>query len=180
MFYFGWEFPLLDALQKIHNPFLDRLVVGITALGNGGLLWIAAGIAMLFFKKYRRCGFTVLLALLFSLLVGNILLKNLAARSRPCWIRTDVPLLIGNPKDFSFPSGHSQASFAAALSIFLNHRKLGIAALVLAALIAFSRLYLYVHFPTDVLAGIVIGCLLALAAYLIIKRVRPATAAADR
>lgn len=165
MFYFSWEFPFLDALQKIHNPILDRLMVAVTSLGNIGIFWILTGLLMLFFKRTRRCGFTVLLALLFSLLAGNLILKNLVARSRPCWINPDVALLIPNPGDFSFPSGHTQASFAAALSIFLCHRKAGIGALLLAAVIGFSRLYLYVHFPTDVLGGLLIGCVLALIAF---------------
>ena len=83
--------------------------------------------------------------------------KPLVARERPCWIRDPVQLLIDMPKDYSFPSGHTQVSVVSAMAIFQNNRKWGIAAFVLASLIAFSRLYLYVHFPTDVLAGIVIG-----------------------
>ncbi len=168
MFYFSWEFPLLDTLQNIHSPILDRLMITVTSLGNAGIFWILTGILLLFFKKTRKCGFTVLLALLFSLLVGNVILKNWVARSRPCWIHPDVALLIPTPKDFSFPSGHTQASFAAALSIFLCHKRAGVCALLLAGLIGFTRLYLYVHFPTDVLAGLVIGCCLALLANLLI------------
>ncbi len=170
MFYFHWEFPFLDALQSLHNPLLDSFMTAVTSLGNAGIFWILTGILLLFFKKTRKCGVTVLLALLFSLLAGNFLLKNLAARQRPCWINQDVPLLIKMPADFSFPSGHTQAGFAAALSIFFYFRKAGIAALLLAALIGFSRLYLYVHFPTDVLGGLVIGCVLAALAYLLVKK----------
>lgn len=164
MFYFQWEFSLLDGLQNLHGSVLDSIMTAITFLGNAGIFWIFAGIGMLFFKKTRKCGITVLIALLFSLLVCNLALKNLVARQRPCWIRPDIPLLITNPSDFSFPSGHSQASFAAATAIFQNHKKLGIGAFVLAGLIAFSRLYLYVHFPTDVFVGAIIGCVLGWAA----------------
>ncbi len=170
MFYFSWEFPLLDALQNIHSPILDQFMVAITTLGNKGIIWIIIGVIMLFFKKTRKCGIAVLLALLFSLFVCNIALKNIVARERPCWINENVPLLIPYPSDFSFPSGHSQASFAAAFAIFLNHKRIGIGALVLAGLIAFTRLYLYVHFPTDVIAGTIIGCGLgSLANYIVNK-----------
>lgn len=170
MFYFSWEFPMLDALQNIHSPILDQIMVAITSLGNSGLIWIIMGVAMLFFKKTRKCGVVVLLALLFSLLVCNITLKNLLERLRPCTIRPDVPLLISPPHGYSFPSGHSQASFSAAFAIFSNNKKWGIGALILAGVIAFSRLYLYVHFPTDVFAGMLIGCFLGwLANYIITK-----------
>ena len=91
----------------------------------------------------------------------NLVLKPLAARPRPCWIDEQVKLLVAAPKDYSFPSGHSAASFAAAVSIFVMHKKEGAAALILACLIAFSRLYLFVHFPTDVLAGIAVGFICA-------------------
>lgn len=170
MFYFSWEFPLLDALQNIHSPILDQFMVFITTLGNEGIFWIVTGIVLLFFKKTRACGIAVLLALLFSLLVCNITLKNLIARERPCWIRPHVPLLISTPSSFSFPSGHSQASFAAAFAIFTNFKRPGILALILAGLIAFSRMYLYVHFPTDVIVGTVIGCGLGWLANSIIEK----------
>ena len=139
----GWEFTILDALQQIHTPLLDKILVFITSLGNAGWFWIVLGL--------------VLGALIFSALFGNIILKPLVARQRPCWINETVELLVQVPKDYSFPSGHTQASFAAATALFTGNKKAGICAFVLAALIAFSRLYLYVHFPTDVLAGIVFG-----------------------
>ena len=87
--------------------------------------------------------------------------KNIAARQRPCWLDPSVELLVPVPKDFSFPSGHSLVSFEGAVCIFLFNRKWGIPALMLAVLTAFSRLYLFVHFPTDVLAGIVMGTVIA-------------------
>lgn len=153
----GWEFVMLDALQGIRTPFLDAFFKAVTHLGDAGLLWIFLGGMLCCFKKTRRCGFGVLLSLLLGALVTNVMLKPLAARERPCWINEAVQLLIAVPKDYSFPSGHTQAGFAAAMAIFLHDRKYGAAAFLLAALIAFSRLYLYVHFPTDVLGGMVIG-----------------------
>lgn len=154
----SWEFQLLYALQKIHNPILDAIMKGVTLLGDGGLIWIVLALVfIIFFKKYRGMGIQMAAAMLLTVIIGNLILKNLVARSRPCWLDPDVQLLVKNPKDYSFPSGHSMNGFTAALIIFLNERKMGIFALIAAALIAFSRLYLFVHFPTDVLGGMLIG-----------------------
>lgn len=112
---------------------------------------------MLISRRYRKQGFMVLIGLLIGLILGNGLVKNLVARQRPCWINSDFPLLIPNPKDFSFPSGHTQASVIAATILTMYNRRWGIIVIPLAVLIAFSRLYLYVHFPTDVLGGAVMG-----------------------
>lgn len=102
----------------------------------------------------------MLVGLLVGLLVGNICLKNLVARARPCWIDPGVPLLIGNPADYSFPSGHTLSSVIAATILYDTDKRFGIPAIILAVLIAFSRLYLYVHFPTDVLAAALLGVLI--------------------
>ena len=159
------EFGILYFLQSIRTPWLDVVMKNITHLGDSGIFWILTGLVLFCFKKTRKMGFCVLLSLAGGLLIGNILLKNLVARDRPCWIDPAVQLLIENPGDFSFPSGHTMASFEAAVSIFLYNRRWGAAALVLAALIAFSRLYLFVHFPSDVLTGLVLGVVIALAVH---------------
>jgi undecaprenyl-diphosphatase len=156
------EFNILYAIQNIRSDFLDSLMKFISSLGNGGLIWILTGILMLFFKNYRKCGYTILLALIFCLILGNGILKNLIARDRPCWIHNEFPLIIGTPKDYSFPSGHTFSSFAASVSILFFHKKIGIFAVSLASVIAFSRLYLFVHFPTDILGGILLGTMTAL------------------
>lgn len=153
----NWEFAFLDALQSVRTPVLDGIFKNITHLGDGGYFWIALGIILCIWKKTRICGICMLASMAVGGLVTNVTLKPLVARQRPCWINETVDLLIAMPKGYSFPSGHSQCSFVAATAIFWNHKKWGTAALVLAAFIAFSRLYLYVHFPTDVLAGTVIG-----------------------
>lgn len=153
----SWEFSILDALQNLHTPLFDRIMVFVTSLGNAGWFWIVLGLGLMISKKYRKGGILVLGALIFSALFGNIILKPLVARPRPCWVRDTVQLLIAVPRDYSFPSGHTQASSAAASALMQTNKKAGISAYILAALIAFSRLYLYVHFPTDVLAGILIG-----------------------
>ncbi len=156
-----WEFDLLYALQGLHNPVLDKIMIVLSVLGDGGIFWILFGLFLLIPKKYRLTGFQMLVTMLITFVIGNLILKNLAARERPCWIDPSVPLLIPSPSDYSFPSGHSMNGFAASVALLLNDRRIGIPAVVLAALIAFSRLYHFVHFPTDVLAGIAVGTLAA-------------------
>lgn len=161
------DFGILDFIQThLRSGLMDRMMPFITQFGNAGWLWILLGLGFAATRRYRERGFKMLLALAGCLLVGNLTLKPLVARMRPFALREEMLLLIAAPTDFSFPSGHTMASFAAATVLFLEDRSLGIPALVLAALIAFSRLYLYVHFPSDVACGLVIGVLLGvLSAY---------------
>ncbi|PPK80229.1 undecaprenyl-diphosphatase [Lacrimispora xylanisolvens] len=164
------EFAFLYALQSLHNPWLDQVMVRITSLGDHGFIWILIGVVLFCIPKTRKMGIGVLLSLGVGLLFGNMILKNLVERPRPCWIDTSIPLLIQNPRDFSFPSGHTLASFEGAISIWLYNKKLGVPFLILALLIAFSRMYLFVHFPTDVLGGAVLGICIALLIHHLIER----------
>ncbi|WP_313155103.1 phosphatase PAP2 family protein [Lacrimispora sp.] len=166
----GTEFGILYFLQSLHTPWLDVLMKEITSLGDHGMFWILTGVVLLCFKKTRLMGLCVILSLAAGLLIGNTFLKNMIARERPCWIDNSVPLLINNPRDYSFPSGHTLASFEGAVSIWLYNRKWGTAALILAALIGFSRMYLFVHFPSDVLGGLVLGILIAVLVHFIVER----------
>lgn len=135
----------------------------ITFLGNAGLIWLlSAGILMLL-PKYRRMGILLLAGLAVGVLVGNIIMKPLFARPRPCWVDTAAGLLVSVPKDFSFPSGHTLSSVIAAVILTAADRRFGIVAIPLAALIAFSRLYLFVHFPTDVLVSVILGIAIGIA-----------------
>lgn len=156
------EIHILMAIQELHTPFLDFIFSHITALGNGGIFWILTGIFLFCLPKYRKQGFLLLLSLLVCFLVGNVLLKNLIARDRPCWVYPEIELLIKVPKDYSFPSGHTMTGIAAATAIWLTNKKWGIAAFILAGTIAFSRLYLFVHWPSDVLVAGIIGVLITL------------------
>ena len=158
----SWEFDWLYALQDIHNPVLDKVMVFVSALGNAGIFWIAVGLLLLITKRYRRGGAQMLVAMAVTFVIGNLILKNLVARERPCWIDREVLLLMASPSDYSFPSGHSMNGFAGSVSLLCIDRRIGIPAVILAAVIAFSRLYLFMHFPTDVFAGIVIGLVIAL------------------
>ena len=132
-----------------------------TMLGEGGIIWILIGVILLFWKQTRRTGAVVLLSLLLCLIFCNGILKNVVARPRPCWRNPDLAMLIGIPGDYSFPSGHSASSFAAACCLCFQSHRGGAAALFMAAAIAASRMYFYVHYPTDILAGIVLGILMA-------------------
>ena len=154
----SYEFAILDWIQaNMRNPTLDLLMPAITALGNSGLIWLLLAGILLLTPKHRRAGAAVLAGLVLEIICCNMVLKPLVARVRPCDVNTAVQLLIARPDDFSFPSGHTGASFAAAAALFADRNRLWIPSLILALLIAFSRLYLYVHYPTDILAGAAIG-----------------------
>ena len=160
---------LLFLQESVRNPILDNLMIFITSLGNGGLIWIAATIALLIPKKTRKAGIMSAVALLGSLIINNNIVKNIVQRPRPFVTFTDLQIIIPTPSEFSFPSGHTSSSFAAA-AVFYRHlpKKLGIPSVILAGLIGFSRLYVGVHYPTDVIAGVLMGILLSyLAEYLV-------------
>ena len=159
------EFEILYAINNMHNPILDKIMVAITSLGNAGLIWIGIAVFLLFIKKTRKCGVLMLISMALGLIFGNGILKNVIARERPCWIDSKIPLLIPNPHDFSFPSGHTLASFEAAVMIFMHNKKWGAISFVLAVLIAFSRMYLFVHFPTDIICGAALGSLISILVY---------------
>ena len=151
------EFAILDFIAAhLTAPWLDGIMKFFSALGDSGFLWIAIGLAMLCWQISRRGGWAVLFSLAGCLVVGNLTLKPLIARMRP-FMEAGVSIIIEQPSDYSFPSGHTMASFAAAFCLYRWNKKAGIAAYITAAIIAFSRMYLYVHYPTDILAGIVIG-----------------------
>ena len=165
------DWTILHFIQEhIVSPTLNPVMVGVSQAGNKALIWVLAGLFLLTRKKYRKQGIILLLALLAGQVVSNLLVKNLVQRSRPCWIDPTVRLLIEVPKDYSFPSGHSMFSAIGASLLTWTDRRLGFLAIPLAGLIVFSRLYLYVHFPTDVLAGVVVGLSIAFAAIYLARK----------
>ena len=158
-----FEIKILDFIrERLACPFLDAVMPLITSLANGGIIWIIAAVLLLIFKKSRKTGFSVALALITGLIIGNLILKNLVGRIRPYEFNEGVEILVARLSDYSFPSGHTLASFEAATVLLIRDKRLGVPALVLAVAIAFSRLYLYVHYPTDVLAGIILGVLIGI------------------
>lgn len=167
---------ILDFIaEHLRCSFLDGFFSFITHFGDAGIFWIALAVILLFFKKTRKTGAMMGVALVLGLFICNLGLKPLVMRTRPYNLQAHygnpIDLIIKAPGDFSFPSGHTAASFEGAVVIFSQNKKWGIPALIFAALIAFSRLYLYVHYPTDVLAGFIIGIINAVLAVLIVNAV---------
>ena len=157
------ELSLLYSIPR--TDFLDKFFLFFTKLpGSIGQLWLIIGIALCISKKTRKTGAAILVSFFGVLLFGELLLKHLVIRTRPCQIDQAFAILIERPTSSSFPSTHSAFAFGAATAIFMNYRKAGVAAFIVAALVAFSRLYLFVHFPTDVLCGIVLGIAVGFAA----------------
>ena len=158
------------------NPFLDFIMPWITILGDAGIFWMICAGVLAISKKYRRIGFGMAIAMVLGLLVCNVTLKPLVARIRPYdfqeTLGVTVNLLIEKQHDFSFPSGHTIASFEACTVMLLGSRKLGIPATILAILIAFSRMYLYVHYPTDVIASVILGTLFGVIGYLVTHKIK--------
>ena len=155
------ELAILDFIQSnLRSGIMDSVMTFITGLGDSGKIWIACTILLLLIPKTRKAGLAMGIALALEIVCCNVILKPFVARIRPCDVNTAVQLLIERPLDYSFPSGHTASSFAAASALYFGRKKLWIPAAVLAGLIGFSRLYLYVHYPTDVLAGALIGIMM--------------------
>lgn len=171
VFYWPWEMDLLYAIQGMHNPVLDVIMKVVSDMGNAGICWMAVATLLLFFKKYRKTGIQSWITIVVVFIVGNLILKNAFMRARPCQIDTTVALLVKIPSDASFPSGHTMNGFATSLSILFNDKKLGIPAVIFATIIAFSRLYNFVHFPTDVIGGFVIALIFAILVNFVMKKI---------
>lgn len=168
-----WEFTCLDWIQThMRTSFGDSFFPIVTTLGDLGFIWILAGGALLFFGKQRRNGIMVLVGLAIGAIICNVALKNIVARSRPCWINSDITLLISMPSDYSFPSGHTLASVIGAILLTYADHRFALFAIPLAILISFSRLYLYVHFPTDVLFSVFLGVIVSTFTIWLFKKFR--------
>lgn len=168
------DFAVLDWMQAhLRGPFSDAVMPIVTLFGNAGLVWLALTVIFLCIRKRRACGIAMAAGLTGGLLVTNLLLKNLVARPRPCWLHPDVSMLVAVPTDYSFPSGHATSCFCCAVILLHYDRRFGVPALILAVAISFSRLYLYVHFPSDILAGALIGSAVALLVLRGMRRLEP-------
>lgn len=155
------ELAILDFIQfNLRSGITDSVMTFITGLGDSGKIWIVCMILLLLIPKTRKAGLAMGIALALEIVCCNIILKPFVARIRPCDVNTAVQLLMERPLDYSFPSGHTASSFAAASVLYFGRKMLWIPAAALAGLIGFSRLYLYVHYPTDVLTGAMIGIMM--------------------
>jgi len=151
------DFTILHFIKDhTRNKVLDKTMPIISRLGDFGLIWICSALSLLAFPHYRRYVPFFFFSLIASFLIGEVVLKTLIGRTRPCNIES-VSLLINQPQDFSFPSGHSMSSFAVSTFLWHINHDIGNVAIVMATLIALSRLYLFVHYPTDVIAGSILG-----------------------
>lgn len=151
----------IELFQPLHNPVLTVIMKFFTTIGEGGAVWILAAVLLLLFKKTRKAGIILAGALILCLLSCNIALKNLVARPRPCWRREDLEMLIAIPKDFSFPSGHTTASFAGGGLYFFLGPQMGNRGLCDSGTDCSIQTVLFVHYATDVLAGMVLGTCMA-------------------
>jgi undecaprenyl-diphosphatase len=154
-----------------HNTVTDTIFPIITYIGEAGIVWILLAFLMIIFKKSRIYGILILVAMLGCYLFGELFLKNVICRVRPCNQFPDIKMLIAKPLSYSCPSGHSGSSFAATTVLFFYDKKKGYFALILSLLIVFSRVFLFVHYPTDCIFGAALGILFGLTTVYVYKRV---------
>ena len=184
--FLSFDLSVFQWIQGIQNDFLDAVLVGVTTLGNAGAIFIVLGLGLFITKKYRKAGFAVIVALLVMLICNDLFLKEFFARPRPFnlfdsdpqkyaeWGKAYIyPGLVHKPSSYSFPSGHTSSAFAAAIALLWHNRKWGIPVTIFAALMGFSRIYVEVHYCTDVIAGVISGAVCALVAVLIVKYLFP-------
>ena len=167
----GFEIGILDFIRDTFSTrFLDVFFSTVTRFADHGIGWIILSVLLIALKKTRKMGVSMGLALIIGYITGNMFLKNVIARVRPYDFVGNIDLLVDKLSDFSFPSGHTLCSFEGAFAVFIRNKKWGIAAIIFAVLIALSRLYLYVHYPSDVLVGALMGVAIAyLASYIVDK-----------
>ena len=174
---YNYDFAILDWIQEhLRCAFLDAVMPVITHLGWKGAFFIACAVLMLFFRKWRKTGWSIAVALLLGLIVCNVTLKPLIARPRPYDVnivkefgRSLIMPLVDAETDFSFPSGHTIAAFEFATAFAIRKRKWAIPVFVLAILISFSRLYIFMHYPSDVFASVVLGVIFGILGVVIVN-----------
>jgi len=207
--FLNFDLSVFQWIQSIQTGILNTIMVVITTLGDEGIFFIALGLVLMCFKKHRKAGMAVLVALLVMEVGNNLILKELIARPRPFYIFNpdEIPLdhkyyaeifekataaverlpelaarwvdtyrfpdLVHAPSSWSFPSGHTSSAFAAAIAVLWYNRKVGIPTVIFAALMGFSRIYVQVHYCTDVIAGVLVGIVYALIGVLIVKFLFP-------
>ena len=178
----SFDLPILDWIQaNLQSELMDTVMPIITLLGDAGIFWIICSLILMVFPKTRRTGLGMGIAMAMGLLICNVIMKPIIGRIRPYDYQIDIlgktwndllvggKLLVDTPHDFSFPSGHTIASFEACTALMMGNKKLGIPATLLAILIAFSRMYLYVHYPTDVICSVILGTIFGLIGFGIAK-----------
>ena len=181
-----FDLSVFQWIQEIQNGFLDTLMVGITSLGNAGAIFIILGFILLFTRKYRKAGLSVLVALIIMLICNDLFLKEFFGRVRPFELYESDPVkyaewgtkyifpeLVYKPSSYSFPSGHTASAFAAAMAVLWNNRKIGVPVFIFSSIMGFSRIYVQVHYCSDVIGGLISGIICGLIAVLIVKFLYP-------
>ena len=153
----AWDNRMLTKISARHTDKLNKIMVLVTKTGNNGYIWFALSIPLLLVNRFRMIGCTTILAMLISGLAGEITIKHIVGRVRPCNKDFGKDLMIKHPAHYSFPSGHTSSSFAVTMVMFFMLPVMFVPVLVYACLMGFSRMYLLVHYPTDVIAGVVLG-----------------------
>ncbi len=161
-----FEFQILNYIQDhFRSGLMDALMSTVSIMGKLSWCWVVLAIILLIIKKTRKCGITLALDVVFNLVASSLIIKPLVSRMRPCVLNRTVQVLSSIPFDGSFPSGHTLFAFGAATVIFIYNKGLGLLAYLFACVMGFSRMYLYMHFPTDVLFGGILGIIFAVVVY---------------
>lgn len=171
------EIEILRWFESLHGSALDGIMTGASLLATSGIVWILIGIVLISMSRSKD-GIGLMASVILAYIIVDVVLKPIVCRERPFAVE-DLEVLGAIPTTWSFPSGHTASAFAGAVSILLIDRKAGAVATAFAILVGISRLYLCVHWPTDVLAGAVIGILSAVAVYMIIMKAVTAKNAGD-
>ncbi len=174
-----WELNVLHWFDSIHGTVLDPAMVGITYSATSGLIWFVLGFLMTCSPRWRRCGASVIVSVVVAYILADIMIKPLVCRDRPFAVE-DFDLLISAPDTWSFPSGHTASAFAGATAILIHSRRWGCVAMLYATLVGISRMYLCVHWPTDVIAGAALGIAAAFLAVWVMSRWVPFFREMDR
>lgn len=184
--FLNFDLKIFEWIQTVQGTFLDKIMIAITTLGEGGIIFILLALALICTKKYRKAGVAVLVALVVMEIGNNLILKEIFARPRPFNLAEADPVkyawwaeayrfpgLVSEPSSYSFPSGHTSSAFAAAIAVLWYDRKIGIPTTVFAFIMGFTRIYVQVHYPTDVIFGALFGVVYALIGVLIMKALYP-------
>ena len=152
---------MLWVQENLRNPFLSAILIPVTKSGNAGILFIITGLLLICFKRTRKMGTIFLISLAVNFIISNLFLKNIVARIRPFDVIEALTTLVPRPHGYSFPSGHTSSVFACMVTFFFTNRKIAPYLMIYAVLMGFSRVYVGVHYPTDVITGAIIGTLIA-------------------
>ena len=167
------DFTVLYWIQEnIRTEWLDSVCAFLSWAFELGIPWLILGVVLFCFKKTRAAGAMLVVAVVITFFFNELAVKNAVNRERPCTIDTTIPLAVEKPTSFSFPSGHTASCFAAAGVLMFTHKKIGIPLILFAVIMGLSRMYLFVHFPTDVIAGAVMGLLMAWVTVLIFRELK--------